>query len=89
MERSGITENSAPHTPESAPAGPVQDSQLLGRETTPTPPQPNPTGQTPTYPEVVQRPVRTRKLPERFKDFELNSVKTKQGRGLKKYKKSK
>ena len=81
--------NSAPYTPESAPAGSVQDSQLLGRDTTPTPPHPNPMGQTPTYPEVVQRPVRTRKLPERFKDFDMNSMNMKQGRGLKKYKNSK
>ena len=86
---SGIATNPAqdpmdnpPYIPESAPAGPEQGSELIGRDTSTAPSQPNSTGQVPTYSEVVERPARTRKLPDRFKDYDMNSVNLKARRGL-------
>ena len=73
-----------PYIPEFAPAWPERGSEPIGRDTTPAPSQPDPMGQTPTYSEAVERPARTRKLPDRFKDYDMNSVNLKPGRGLEK-----
>ena len=90
-DRGGVAANPAqapmdnpPYIPEFAPAGPEQGSELIGRDITPAPSQPDPTGQIPTYSEVVERPARTRKLPDRFKDYDMNSVNLKPARGLEK-----
>ena len=72
----------AAHIPEHAPAGPVQSPKLTGRETISPPSQPGCTEQTPTYPEVVGRPARIKKLPERFRDYDMNSVNQRSKKGV-------